>query len=157
MLVQGSEWDARRNPDTAARCSFNSRDFDLGQKQRLVDGEHVFGAGSVAPGHQSLDFNGSEIVLAADACYFCQTLSERLLPALRLRPRRDAGLARPVGALERGGARIFFGHDPEFWRTAPQAPVPSGDAMAFLAWGARRQWARSTAADQLATAFGPLR
>ena len=30
-------------------------------------------------------------------------------------------------------------------------------AMAFLAWGARRQWARSTAADQLATTFGPLR
>jgi hypothetical protein len=27
-------------------------------------------------------------------------------------------------ALERGGARIFFGHDPEFWRTVPQAPVP---------------------------------
>jgi N-acyl homoserine lactone hydrolase len=27
-------------------------------------------------------------------------------------------------ALERSGARIFFGHDPEFWRTVPQAPVP---------------------------------
>ena len=27
-------------------------------------------------------------------------------------------------ALERGGARVFFGHDPEFWRTVPQAPTP---------------------------------
>jgi hypothetical protein len=27
-------------------------------------------------------------------------------------------------ALERSGAHIFFGHDPEFWRTVPQAPVP---------------------------------
>jgi N-acyl homoserine lactone hydrolase len=27
-------------------------------------------------------------------------------------------------ALERGGARIFFGHDPEFWRTVPQGPTP---------------------------------
>ena len=27
-------------------------------------------------------------------------------------------------ALERSGARIFFGHDPEFWETVPQAPVP---------------------------------
>jgi N-acyl homoserine lactone hydrolase len=27
-------------------------------------------------------------------------------------------------ALERSGARIFFGHDPEFWHTVPQAPVP---------------------------------
>ena len=26
-------------------------------------------------------------------------------------------------ALERGGARMFFGHDPEFWRTVPQAPT----------------------------------
>jgi N-acyl homoserine lactone hydrolase len=27
-------------------------------------------------------------------------------------------------ALERGGARILFGHDPELWRRVPQAPVP---------------------------------
>jgi len=31
-------------------------------------------------------------------------------------------------ALEQGGARIFFGHDPEFWRTVPQAPVASHKA-----------------------------
>jgi N-acyl homoserine lactone hydrolase len=31
-----------------------------------------------------------------------------------------------LGALEQSGARIFFGHDPEFWRTLPQAPVPVG-------------------------------
>ncbi len=29
-------------------------------------------------------------------------------------------------ALERNGARIFFGHDPEFWETVPQAPVAVG-------------------------------
>jgi N-acyl homoserine lactone hydrolase len=27
-----------------------------------------------------------------------------------------------LAALEKGGARIFFGHDPEFWRGVPQAP-----------------------------------
>jgi N-acyl homoserine lactone hydrolase len=26
-------------------------------------------------------------------------------------------------ALERSGARIFFGHDPEFWRSVPKAPA----------------------------------
>jgi N-acyl homoserine lactone hydrolase len=26
--------------------------------------------------------------------------------------------------LERGGARILFGHDPELWRAVPQAPAP---------------------------------
>jgi N-acyl homoserine lactone hydrolase len=27
-------------------------------------------------------------------------------------------------ALERAGTCIFFGHDPGFWRTVPQAPFP---------------------------------
>ena len=63
MLVQRREWDAGMDPDTAARHGYNPRDFDLGHKLRLVDGEHdVFGDGSVVclpthghtPGHQSL-------------------------------------------------------------------------------------------------------
>ena len=48
MLVQRREWDAGMDPDSAARRGFNPRDFDLGHKLRLVDGEHdVFGDGSV--------------------------------------------------------------------------------------------------------------
>ena len=31
-----------------------------------------------------------------------------------------------LGALERAGARIFFGHDPEFWRGVPQAAAAIG-------------------------------
>jgi N-acyl homoserine lactone hydrolase len=91
MLVQRREWEAGMDPDTAARRGFNPRDFDLGHKSRLVDGEHdVFGDGSVVcqptyghtPGHQSLRLrlDRGEVVLAADACYFCQTLRERRLP-----------------------------------------------------------------------------
>jgi N-acyl homoserine lactone hydrolase len=126
MLVQRREWEAGMDPDTAARRGFNPHDFDLGHKLRLVDGEHeVFGDGSVVclptyghtPGHQSLP---------ADACYFCQTLRERRLP--RNVYDREAMLASldRLAALERSGARIFFGHDPEFWHTVPQAPVPVG-------------------------------
>jgi N-acyl homoserine lactone hydrolase len=144
MLVQRREWDAGMDPDTAARRGFNPRDFDLGHKLRLVDGEHdVFGDGSVTclptyghtPGHQSLRLRldgsqqpagwnrGGDIVLAADACYFCQTLRERRLP--RYVADREGMLASldRLEALERGGARIFFGHDPEFWQTVPQAPA----------------------------------
>jgi hypothetical protein len=33
-----------------------------------------------------------------------------------------ASLDRPE-ALERGGGRIIFGHDPEFWQTVPEAPA----------------------------------
>ena len=92
MVVQRREWDASMDPEIAVRHGFNPRDFDLGHKLRLIDGEHdVFGDGSVVclpthghtPGHQSLRIrlDGGEIVLAADACYFCQTLRERRLPA----------------------------------------------------------------------------
>jgi glyoxylase-like metal-dependent hydrolase (beta-lactamase superfamily II) len=121
--------EAGMDPDTAARRGLNPRDFDLGHKSRLVDGEHdVFGDGSVVclptyghtPGHQSLRLrlDHGEVVLAADACYFCQTLREGRLP--RNMYDREAMLA----SLERSGARIFFGHDPEFWQTVPKAPVP---------------------------------
>jgi len=134
MLVQRREWEAGMDPDTATKRGFNPRDFDLGHKLRLVDGEHdVFGDGSVVclpthghtPGHQSLRLrlNSGEIVLAADACYFCRTLRERRLP--RYVPDREAMLASldRLETLEKSGARIYFGHDPEFWRSVPQAPA----------------------------------
>jgi N-acyl homoserine lactone hydrolase len=80
------------------------------------------------PGHQSLRLrlDGGEVVLSADVCYFCQTLRERRLP--RNMYDREAMLASldRLAALERGGAHIFFSHDPEFWRTVPQTPVPVG-------------------------------
>ena len=83
----------------------------------------MFGDGSVVclpthghtPGHQSLRLrlNSGEIVLAADACYFCRTLRERRLP--RYVPDREAMLASldRLETLEKSGARIYFGHDPE--------------------------------------------
>jgi N-acyl homoserine lactone hydrolase len=135
MLVQRREWEAGMDPDTAARRGFNPCDFDLGHKLRLVDGEHdVFGDGSVVclpthghtPGHQSLRLrlDDGEIVLAADACYFCQTLRERRLPRYVYDCAAMLASLDRLEALERSGARIFFGHDPEFWQTVPKAPVP---------------------------------
>lgn len=133
MLVQRREWEAGMDPDAAVRHGYNPRDFDLGHKLRLVEGEHdVFGDGSVVclptyghtSGHQSLKLrlDSGEAVLAADACYFCRTLRERRLP--RYVADRAAMLASldRLEALENGGARLFFGHDPEFWSGVPQAP-----------------------------------
>ncbi len=134
MVVQRREWEAGMDPDIAARRGFNRRDFDLGHKLRLLDGEHdVFGDGSVVclptsghtPGHQSLKVRlaSGEIVLAADSCYFCRTLRERRLPQnVADRAAMLASLDR-LAALEKSGARIFFGHDAEFWRSVPQAPA----------------------------------
>jgi glyoxylase-like metal-dependent hydrolase (beta-lactamase superfamily II) len=65
-----------------------------------------------------------DVVLAADACYFCQTRRERRLPRyVSGRQTMLASLDR-LEALEKGGARIFPGHDPEFWRSVPLAPAP---------------------------------
>jgi hypothetical protein len=91
MVVQKREWEARLDPDIAARHGFNRADFDLGHKLNSVDGEHdLFGDSSLVclpthghtPGHQSLRIRlaSGDVVLAADACYFCRTLRERRLP-----------------------------------------------------------------------------
>ena len=42
---------------------------------------------------------------------------------LRMFPGAHETLDR-LAALESNGARIFFGHDPDFWQTVPQAPRP---------------------------------
>jgi len=69
-----------------------------------------------------LRLDSGEVVLAADACYFCQTLRARRLP--RYVADREAMLASldRLEALEQGGARIFFGHDPEASQFVPQGP-----------------------------------
>jgi glyoxylase-like metal-dependent hydrolase (beta-lactamase superfamily II) len=134
MLVQRREWVAGTDPEMAALRGFDRRDFDLGHRLLLIEGEHdVFGDGSVlcvptyghTPGHQSLRVRlaGGEVVLAADSCYFCRTLRERRLP--RRVYDREAMLASldRLAALQANGARIFYGHDPEFWQTVPQAPA----------------------------------
>jgi glyoxylase-like metal-dependent hydrolase (beta-lactamase superfamily II) len=134
MVVQRREWDAGMDPDIAAKRGFNPRDFDLGHKLRLVDGEHdVFGDGRVlclpthghTPGHQSLKLRlaSGDIVLAADSCYFCRTLRERRLPRFVYDKEQMLNSLDRLAQLETQGARIFFGHDPEFWATIPQAPA----------------------------------
>src|ERR1700740_3570561 len=112
LLVQRREWDAGMAPEKGV---FNPRAFDLGHKLQLVDGEHdVFGDGSVVclpthghtPGHQSLRlrFDYGEIVLAADACSFCQTPRERRLP--RNMYDRDACWPRLTGWRRWNGAAL---------------------------------------------------
>jgi N-acyl homoserine lactone hydrolase len=134
MVVQQREWQAGMDPDIAAGHGYSRADFDLGHKVIRIDGEHdLFGDGSVVclpthghtPGHQSLKVRlaSGDVVLAGDACYFCRTLRERRLP--RRVHDREAMLASldELARFETAGARIFFGHDGEFWKTVPQAPA----------------------------------
>ncbi len=135
LVIQRREWEAGMADDRAAAIGFDRRDYDLGHPVVKADGEHdLFGDGSIVcvptpghtPGHQSLRvrLEGGDVVLAGDSCYFCRTLRERLLP--RFVYDRDAMFASldRLAALEAGGARIFFGHDAEFWKSVPQAPTP---------------------------------
>ena len=134
MVVQKREWEAGMDPESASLRGFNRADFDLGHKVVQIDGEHdLFGDGSVVcvptpghtPGHQSLKVRlaSGDVVLAADACYFCRTLRERRLPQrVYDREAMFASLDK-LARLEASGARIFFGHDGEFWKGVPQAPA----------------------------------
>jgi glyoxylase-like metal-dependent hydrolase (beta-lactamase superfamily II) len=135
LIVQRREWQAGMAPDSEATFGFYKADYDQGHKVRQIEGEYdVFGDGSVVciptwghtPGHQSLRVRTErgDVVLTGDACYFCRTLQERRLP-MRVfdRPLMMASLDR-LEALQRNGARLVFGHDPEFWRSIPQAPAP---------------------------------
>jgi len=131
FLVQRAELAIAR----AERNRYNAKDWDHPLEYREVDGEHdVFGDGSVVciptyghtPGHQSLRVrtDKSEIVLTGDACYFCRTLKERRLPARAFDKAQMLASLDRLEALEKGGAKLIFGHDPEFWKSVPQGPQP---------------------------------
>ena len=133
VVVQRREWQAGMDPDLVAALGYNPRDYDLGHRLKLVDGEHdLFGDGRVmllptpghTPGHQSLKLrlNSGEVVLASDACYLCRTLRERRLPPAAYDHEQMLQSLDRLEQLEKGGARIFFGHDPEIWSSVAQAP-----------------------------------
>ena len=137
LVVQRREWEAGQDPDLRAKNYFDPRDYDLGHDLLLVDGEHdLFGDGSVVcvpthghtPGHQSLRvrLDGGDVVLAGDACYLRQTLEELRLPSVVYDEGQMLESLHRLRGLEAAGARIFYGHDPEFWASVPQVPVAVG-------------------------------
>jgi glyoxylase-like metal-dependent hydrolase (beta-lactamase superfamily II) len=134
LVIQRREWEAGRDPELMARNAYDPRSYDLGQKLRLVEGEHdLFGDGRVVcvptyghtAGHQSLRVRGDagEVVLAADSCYLRRTLDELHLPGTLHDEAQALASLHRLRALQSGGARIFYGHDPEFWTSVPQAPA----------------------------------
>ena len=137
VLLQKAEWEAARDPDGIAANFYHPVDYDTGQEVVTVEGEHdVFGDGSVVcvptpghtPGHQSLRVRlaGGDVVLTGDACYLRRTLEALHLPAIA---HDEAAMLRSLErlrALRDAGARIFYGHDPEFWAKVPQGPDAVG-------------------------------
>ncbi len=134
LVVQRREWQAGGDPDLARANAFDAADYDLGHARLEVDGEHdLFGDGRIVciptyghtPGHQSLRvrLDGGDLVLAADACYLRRTLEELHLSPIRHDREAMLDSLRKLRRLRDAGARIFYGHDPEFWSGVPQAPA----------------------------------
>lgn len=135
VIVQSRELDHARR--AGLPFGYVAEDFETGQSFTTVDGEHdLFGDGSVVciptfghtPGHQSLKVKTGRgtFVLAGDACYLRRTLDKLHLP--RFRADEDAMIASLMALreLQTRGARIMYGHDPEFWQDIPQAPARLG-------------------------------
>jgi N-acyl homoserine lactone hydrolase len=139
FLVQRKELEAARDPAVLAGKRYvpSAQDFDHPLSYRSVDGEHdVFGDGAAVlipthghtPGHQSLRVRagkGTDLVLAADACYTRENMDRNLLPGVLWDASEMArSLARLRGLRDRQGATIIFGHDPAQWQELPRAPEP---------------------------------
>lgn len=135
VVIQRREWEAGHVDEMIEALSFNRQDYDLGHQVTQIDGEYdLFDDGSVVtvptyghtPGHQSLKVrleSGAEIVMAGDACYMRKTLEDLHLSSILLDPEQSLQSLLLLRKLQAGGARIFYGHDPEFWSGVPQAPL----------------------------------
>ncbi len=137
LVIQKREWEAALDPELAHMNGFMAQDYDLGHDRLEADGEHdLFGDGAVVcvptsghtPGHQSLKpmTAGGAVLLTGDACYFRRTLENMHLPKVVFDRTQMRASLEAIRALQVRGARIFYGHDPEFWETVPQAPARIG-------------------------------
>jgi glyoxylase-like metal-dependent hydrolase (beta-lactamase superfamily II) len=136
MIVQRREWEyAKALPDDDA--GYRKVDFDTGQPVRQISGElDLFGDGSVTcfptyghtPGHQSMRVRTArgEFVLCGDACYLKRTLDELHLPGVIADREAARAVLLRFREMQAAGARILYGHDPEFWKTVPQGPERLG-------------------------------
>jgi glyoxylase-like metal-dependent hydrolase (beta-lactamase superfamily II) len=136
IIVQRPEWEhALALPDDDP--GYRKVDFDTGQRVRRIVGElDLFGDGSVTclptyghtPGHQSLRVRtrSGEFILCGDACYLRESLEQLHLPGVMADRTAARAVLERFREMQTRGARIMFGHDPEFWKTVPQAPKRLG-------------------------------
>jgi N-acyl homoserine lactone hydrolase len=126
LVVQRLEWEAAANPELIRKNGYNRKDFDLGHRLLLTDGEHdLFGDGSVTliptyghtAGHQSLRvrLDSGEVVMTADSCYMRQALEEMVLPPFAHSYDSMREVIHRYRAMERAGTRLIFGHDAAQW------------------------------------------
>ena len=133
IIIQKREWEAGQIPELIQANGYLPADYDQGHLIQKVDGVHdLFGDGRImtiptfghTPGHQSLKvrLDSGDVILTADACYLKETLTNLHLPHLVHDRAEMLNSLLMLRKLQKSGARIFYGHDPEFWSQVPQAP-----------------------------------
>jgi glyoxylase-like metal-dependent hydrolase (beta-lactamase superfamily II) len=134
MVIHAKEWRASHMKVMQDAGVYNPVDFEhMASVMHLTCEQDLFGDGTAVvfptpghtPGHQSMRVKlaSADIVLAADCCYLKQTLDAMHLPKFSYNVAQMKESLSLLRRLQADGARIFFGHDPEFWKTVPQAPA----------------------------------
>jgi glyoxylase-like metal-dependent hydrolase (beta-lactamase superfamily II) len=134
LVVQRDEHAYAHAPAPFFAPFYYRKNFDLpGARWRLLDGDTELGPGVTVlrtdghtPGHQSLLVELPEsgpVILTGDACYWREHLDAERIPGVVWNPTLAFHAIKRIKTLARLlGARVFPGHDPEFWRTVKQAP-----------------------------------
>lgn len=132
IIVQRAELDSAQ--ELSQVHGYVTDDFLTGQPILAIDGEHdLFGDSSVVcfpthghtAGHQSMQVttpSGNTYVLCGDACYFAKSLASMTMPAITTDPDRTRRSLEQLRELQRAGARMVFGHDPEQWASFDRGP-----------------------------------
>jgi N-acyl homoserine lactone hydrolase len=137
MVVHAKEWHAAHVKKMQDAGAYNPVHFECMTKVMETAGEaDLFGDGSTVvfptpghtPGHQSLRLRlvSGNVLLAADCCYLKQTLDNLHLPDFSYNRGQMLETLHLLRHMQSQGARIFYGHDPQFWKTVPQAPEKVG-------------------------------
>jgi glyoxylase-like metal-dependent hydrolase (beta-lactamase superfamily II) len=123
VIIQRKEWVANTKGDQDPDTLHPRKDFDLGHKLMLIDGEHdLFGDGSVVciptpghtVGHQSLKVRlstGEKVVLASDCCCFARTVDTAVLQSFAFDFDEQLRSLVYLRKCRDDGAMIIPGHD----------------------------------------------
>lgn len=134
LVAQRDEYAAAHHTPPFLSSFYYRKNYDLpGRRWRLLDGDSELLPGVTAlrseghtPGHQSLLVelpDSGPILLTADACYWQEHFEAERLPGVLWNPSLAYQAIRRLKTVARlTGARVFPGHDPEFWRTVKLSP-----------------------------------
>ena len=134
LVVQQDEYAYAHHPAGFFAGFYYRKNFDLPDYTwKLLDGDTQLAPGITAlrtdghtPGHQSLLVELPEtgpVILTGDACYWHEHLEKERVPGVVWNPTLAFHSLKRLKTLARlTGATVFPGHDPEFWKTAKQAP-----------------------------------